>query len=420
MKEKLVIFVLYALLSSSNCIKVVESENATTTIEPLNSELKSENVSEAQVTEINCDDIVTTPRYIHKIPPTLQNVKTTKTPFNQKENFTPASIVHKNIQIIPDGKFKQAILHSKTQNFKNIIEKSNVKVHDQVRLEARPDVQTEATFTLPEITPPAPTAKDFIPSPELNSFHMPQSRHQDLFHPMNQYQTTPMNHEPHFHQENFYINPTVETKWLGSGRSTGMENLRPPEVYPQYISQHGIRNTMVEYPHLHKDRRAHYHLHHRPKYQQSSMVFPTDSSPLNLEEVVRTVPALPTKIPGIQTHDSHPKGTWKWIPDADDEVRYFNPETKFTQFDFVRHQTVRDRPYSFESSDFHVQQTTPPTGSSSEEGEVHTGQPFLGEIHSGRPFSGEIHTGRPFSEEEKKHDVKALRYFKSFRGFRFC
>lgn len=382
MKKKLVIFVLYALLSSSNCIKIVDSENATTTIEPM---IKSENVSEAQVTENNSEDSVTTPSYIHKIPPTLHNAKTTRTPVNHRENHpTPAS-VHKNPQLIPDGKLKQAILHSKTQNFKNIMEKSNIKVRDQVRLEARPEAQTEAT----EITPPAPTAKEFIPSPELTSLYLPDNRLQDHFHPMNQYQRTPMKHDAHFPQENFFTNPIIDTKWLGSSRPTEIENLKPPEIQPHYLAQHGIRNTNVEYPHLHHDRRAHYHLHHRP--QHSSMVFPTDSSPLNLEEVIRTVPALPTKLPGVKTHDYHPKGSWKWIPDTDDEVKYFNPETKLTQFDFVRHQTVRDRPYSFESSDIYTQQTTPPSGPPSSE-------------------EGEVNTGRPTSEEGEKLDYKYFRY----------
>jgi hypothetical protein len=384
MKEKLVIFVLYALLSSSNCIKVVDSENATT-IEPMMSEFKSENVSEAQVTENSSED-VTTPSHIHKIPPTLQNVKTTRTPVNHKEHPTPAS-VHKNPQIIPDGKLKQAILHSKTQNFKNIMEKSNIKIRDQVRLEARPEAQTEES----EITPPAPTAKEFIPSPELTNFYLPDNRLQDHFHPMNQYQRIPMKHDAQYPQENFYTNPIIDTKWLGGSRPTEIENLRPPEVHSHYLAQHGMRNTNVDYPHLHHERHAHYHLHHRPQHH-STMVFPTDSSPLNLEEVIRTVPELPTKLPGIKTHDPKPRGSWKWIPDTtDEEVKYFNPDTKFTQFDFVRHETVRDRPYSFESSsDIYLQQTTPPSGPPSSE-------------------EGEVNTGRPSSEEGEKFDYKVYR-----------
>lgn len=80
MKEKFVIFVLFALtLTSSNCIQIVDSENATTLV-PLNSEFKSENMSnEAQVTEKQLDDdpkvSLTTPSYVYKIPPTLQNAK---------------------------------------------------------------------------------------------------------------------------------------------------------------------------------------------------------------------------------------------------------------------------------------------------------------------------------------------------------
>lgn len=391
MKEKLVIFVLYALLSSSNCIKVVDSENenATTTIEPMKSEFKSENLTEAQVTEKD-DDNVTTPSYIHKIPPTLQNVKTTKAPVNiHKENLTPAS-VHKTSHIIPDGKLKQAILHTKQQHFKNIMEKSNIKVRDQVRLEARQPEEVKREE--PEIAPPAPTAKEFIPSPELTSFYTPDNRLQDHFHPMNQYERFPMKHDAQFPQENFFTNPIIDTKWLGGTRPTGYESLKPPEIYPHYVAQHGIRSTHVEFPHTLNDRRAHYHLHHRPQHQQQpSMVFPTDSSLLNFEEVVRTVPALPTKGPGIKTHE-RAKGSWKWIPDGEDEVRLFNPDTKFTQFDFVRHQTVRDRPYSFESSDIFTQQTTPPSGPSGSD-------------------EGEVNTGRPEFESEKLENVKVLRYF---------
>lgn len=81
MKEKLaLIFVLYALtFTSSNCIKIADSENATT-LDPLSSELKSENMSiEAQVTEKELEDdpkeSITTPSYVYKIPPTLHNAK---------------------------------------------------------------------------------------------------------------------------------------------------------------------------------------------------------------------------------------------------------------------------------------------------------------------------------------------------------
>lgn len=83
MKEKLtLIFVLYAfLITPSNCIKIDDSENATT-LGPMNS---GENItisSEAQVTEKQEEQedgdsqiSLTTPSYIYKIPPTLHNAK---------------------------------------------------------------------------------------------------------------------------------------------------------------------------------------------------------------------------------------------------------------------------------------------------------------------------------------------------------
>lgn len=303
---------------------------------------------------------------------------------------------------------KQAIINSKQQSFKNL-EKSN-KLKDQVRLEA---VHSDNTESPP---PPAPTAKEFFPSPELSSFYTPDNRVQDHFHPVNQYMRIQPQHDAQFPNDNHFNvhHPIIDTKWLGSNRTPMHDNLRPPDLFPHFYAQHGLRNTNVEFKnqHAYNDRHVnfpphhHHHYHQPPQISHSirggeltgerSMVFPTDSNPLNMEEIVRQVPALPTKSPGL-TITERSRGTWKWIPDSDEETANFNPHTKFSQHEFQSHQTSRDRPYSFESSDIFSQQTTPPSGPSSWRS-------------SGSSETEEI-TGRP--EEGEKLDVKLLRFVAS-------
>lgn len=344
-------------------------------------------------------------------------------------NPTPASI-HNHQQLIPEGKLKQAIINSQQQIFKNLIEKSN-KLKDQVHLEAHPvEVKTEEK----EIPPSAaPIAKEFVPSPELNIHYSSDHRHPNHFHPMNQYFRPPPQHDAQFPQENHFTvhNPIIDSKWLGSSRSPMPDHLRPPEMFSQFQApQHGIRNTNVEYRHVQNDHHAQndhvtYPHHQQHFYQQQSqrqqsqqqqqqrpfsypihhgeqhstgdrMVFPTDSSSLNQEEIIHQVPVLQTKSPAINIQERS-KGTWKWIPDSDEELQSFSPYTKFTQFDFQKHQTSHDKPYSFESSDFFLQQTTPPTGPSGISG-----------WKSGSTETEEVNTGRP-SEEAEKGDYTVLK-----------
>lgn len=361
MKEKLAVFLLYAFLFTSNCINV-DSENVTTITEL---ELKSENKTEVKMTEKNFEDLTTLPNFVHKIPPTLQNIKNTRSSVIHKENQQSASIVNKSPQIILDGKLEQAILQSKTQNLK-IAEKSNY----QTRLEARPEFQTEQS----EISTPTSIVKEFIPSPELKNFFLTDSGIRDYFHPMN-----PL-------QDNFFKNAITEPRVLGVNNPNDILNINPPEVHPHYLAQHGIKNTNIDY-----DRLSNYHFHQRSNQEQSSMVFPTESSLLSLEEVIRTVQELPTKLPEIKSYDPRlQKGSWKWVSDTEDKFKFFNPENKLTQFDFVRHHTVHDRPYSFESSDIFTQPTTPHSGSE----------------------EGEINTGRPISEDEENLKYKNFKYVK--------
>lgn len=315
-------------------------------------------------------------------------------------NPTPASI-HKNPQLIPEGKLKQAIINNKQQNFKNIIERSN-KLKDQVRLETQPaEIKSEEKEESRQTPPPPPTPKEFIPSPELNNLYTSnENRLQDHFHPMNHYYRLPSQHDAQFPHENHHFNgqnPIIDTKWLGSSHPPLSDHHR----HPHYVNQHAIRNTNVEFPHLHGERVNFppHNFHQKPfafptrsgELTGERMVFPIDSS-LNQEETIRQVPALPTKIPGLQHLSERTKGTWKWIPESDEEVISFNPFSKFTQFDFQRHQPSRDRPYSFESSDIFTQHTTPSIRS------------------SGSSETEEINTGRPaFSEEAEKLDIKLVR-----------
>ena len=295
---------------------------------------------------------------------------------------------------------------------------------DQVHLEAHPvEVKTEEKETPSSA---APMAKEFVPSPELNIHYSSDHLHPNHFHPMSQYFHPPPQHDVQSqHEKHFNVhNPISDTKWLGTGRSPMPDHLRPSEMVSQFPpQQHSLRNTNVEYHHVQNDHHVtfpHHFMHvrhqqqERPPQQQQRpfsypihhgvqqltserMVFPTDSSSLNQEEIMRQVPILQTKTPAINIQERS-KGTWKWIPDSDEELQSFSPYTPFTQFDFQRHQTSPDRPYSFESSDLFSQQTTPPTGPSG----------ISSWKSSGSTETEEANTGRP-SEEAEKGDYKILK-----------
>jgi hypothetical protein len=292
-----------------------------------------------------------------------------------------------------------------------------------VRQENRPaQVQTEEKEEVLSPPAPSPTAKEFVPSPELNIFssdnHLP-----DHFHPMNQYFHHPSQHDvQHPPKHNVYnppqydipfpqlenhlngYNPIIETKWLGGNKPPmNDQHQRSPEVYSYFPTQHGIRNTNVDFQQFYQgDRHVSFpnqFQHQRPfshplrgEVTGERMVFPTDNIPLTME-----VPALPTKQPGI-TITERSKGTWKWIPESDEEVQNFETRGRFNQFDFQRFKTTHDRPYSFESSDVYTQQTTPLSVSPSFSG---TGW------RTGSSETEEVNTGRP--EDSEKLGVKILR-----------
>jgi hypothetical protein len=167
-------------------------------------------------------------------------------------------------------------------------------------------------------------------------------------------------------------------KWLGSGRSPNDLLTPTTDAMPKYFH----RNTHIEFPqnymqmsHMHVN--SHHHQFNRPfNYPQTDrLVFPTENS-FPHEEIVRSTignnlhSSWTSKLPELNKNEKM-KGSWKWVPESDEEIVTLQPEVKFHSFnsptiiyEHNRGQTVRDRPYSFESSDIFSQHTTPPTGPS--------------------------------------------------------
>jgi hypothetical protein len=305
----------------------------------------------------------------------------------------------KPASIVPlDGRLKQAVINSKQQSFKNL------KLKDQI---ARPaEVQPDISKELPP--PPEPTAKEFIPSPELSSFFNADNQARDHFHPLNQFMRPPTKEAARFPFE------SEEQKW-------NHHNIHPNDVAPNFLQQHGMmRNTHVEFPHQHADRQINFfsqhfpshdtyhprhnnhHQHHQHQFFGGSserMIFPTETSPFSDEFKSNWQSKL----------NDNKKGTWKWIPD-NNEQEVESPEAKFNAFhsgpaiyDSPRPHTVRDRPYSFESGDVFNQHTTPPTGPAS-------GGGFPWPTAEALMTGEEMATTGKSDESERGHlDVKLLR-----------
>lgn len=335
-------------------------------------------------------------------------------------NPQPAQIHKQNL--LPDGKLKQAIINSKQQSFKNLVDKSG-KLRDQI---ARPaEVQADISRDTP------PSGREFIPSPELNQLLITNNHMQDHFHPLNQYFRPPTNQDARFPLENpFNTQPQiVDTKWLGGNRSPTeqQQNIHPNDIIPNILKQHGMyRNTQVEFPHHHVDRQVHFpqqfqqsshysHNYHNPFSSSSSsgerMIFP-ESKPFSDE--IKNFPPLLSKTPDFIKNERM-KGSWKWIPETEEENPTAQPESRFQSFHSgpsiyeqiaqQRPQTVRDRPYSFELGDFFSQpqlHTTPPTGPDNNNAPWPTAEALsMGE---------EMSTTTKGDESERNHlDVKLLR-----------
>ncbi|KAL7018201.1 hypothetical protein ACKWTF_010665 [Chironomus riparius] len=481
MKAKLAFLVLYAiLLTSVNCIKVVDNpdENNTTTVIPPSvveivnesNMTESENLDkEVRTIEDNSnDDEVTTPSVVHKIPPTLQNVMKVEPLLKEKKaekslkdysHPTPAQIVNQNS--LRDEKLKQAIIHSKQQSLKHIIDKS-VKLKDQI---ARPaEVQQDIAVQ----TPPRSSSKEFYPSQELSPLYTPENNIQSHFHPMNTYYRPPTKQDAHFPQDNSFNFPQqIEAKWLGGNRSPN-DNLNPNDANSPVMQQHGqFRNTHVDFQHQHADRQAHFHNVHNPHdyhhqhhfhhqfnhFDHGSantgerMIFPNEQNPFSNDEAIKSTPSIqawPTKVPDFNKPELKPKGSWKWIPEDDggDEVNTFPPDvmfntfppdtkfntflkdqkfnpfppdTKFNTFHSPTHfydsnkpQTVRDRPYSFESSEIFSHHTTPPTGPGSSSFGA-TAEALTSEDTTTKEQEGD--------DKEAKLDIKHLRHPSPWKRF---
>ncbi|KAG5672171.1 hypothetical protein PVAND_002322 [Polypedilum vanderplanki] len=435
MKEKLAFYVLYALLliflAEVNCIKINtdDSENKTITstiasfLEKNDTLLSLEVTSEKSFQEsriINDENVksleISTNN--HKIPPTLPNANAKKVGDESKEKLEKSiKNIAKPAQIAPsiDGKLKQAVINSKQQSFKNLVDKNTGKLKDQIAKSAenQPDISKE----LPPTPSSDSTAKQFIPSPELTSLFNPDNQAHNHFKPFNQFMRPPSK-DASFPFENNEID-----KWFGGhNRSPNEHHIHPNDVNHNFLQQHGmLRNTHVEFPHHHSDRQTNFHQHHYfPQEQYHSrnsqhsfqfnansgerMIFPSDT-PFS-EEFKNNNNNWPSKLPEMNSKNERLKGTWKWIPDNNEDNE--SPEAKFHTFhsgpviyDSPRPHTVRDRPYTFESTDVFNQQTTPPTGPG-----IGSTWPTAEALMTGE----EISTTGKSDESERCHlDVKLLR-----------
>lgn len=220
-----------------------------------------------------------------------------------------------------------------------------------------------------------------------------------------------------------FENSEIDHKWLVGSRSPNEHHIiHPNDVGHNFLQQHGmLRNTHVEFPHHHSDRqinfhqhqylpqdlRDHYHSRNNFQFNGNSgerMIFPSDT-PFSDEFKNNNNNIWPTKVPDLSKHERN-KGTWKWIPDNNNNEENESPEARFHAFhsgpviyDSQRPHTVRDRPYTFESTDVFSQQTTPPTGPGST-------WPTAEALMTGE----EISTTGKSDESERSHlDVKLLR-----------
>jgi hypothetical protein len=310
-------------------------------------------------------------------------------------NPKPAPI-HSSTNFLPDGKLKQAIISSKQPTFNNLS-----KLKDQI---ARPaEVQPDISKELPP--PPEPTAKVFVPSPELSSLFNSHNQMHDHFHPLDQYMRPPTKDARFPFEHPYSAQAEFEHKWLAANRS------------PNDIGM--LRNTHVEFPHHHESQ-INFHHHsdlyharhnHHHLFSGERMVFPSEASAFSNEIKGNWPPPPPPSRTPEPNHNERTKGTWKWIPENDEEESE-PPEGRFHAFhtgpviyDSPRPHTVRDRPYSFESSDIFNQQTTPPTGPGNGNGE--NAQWAIAEaLVTGE----EMLTTTKSDESERSHlDVKLLR-----------
>lgn len=254
-----------------------------------------------------------------------------------------------------DAKVKQAILHSKTQAFKN----HNIfKVKQEVKRPVIPDQIARPAEVQNDISKENP--KTFLPSPEVSPLF---NRVQDNFAPMQEYHH-PVNHNLRLQPETpFSTNPPSENRWLGENHSTN--DIQRPIDVPRLSQFHQGRNTNINFPYHQTLHHHHQHHVHRQYSNEENFKFPSDEH--SSEELRSTSwPSYnPTNIP------SHPvpalnfkntKGTWKWIPEEENhpknssEIYGFVPESKISVHETPllyesRPQTTRDRPYSFDTQE---------------------------------------------------------------------
>lgn len=255
-----------------------------------------------------------------------------------------------------DAKVKQAVLHSKTQAFKN---QNMFNMKQEVKQPSIPDQIARPAEVQNDISKDNP--KSFLPSPEVSPLF---NRLPDHFAPMKEYYQ-PVNQDSRYHQETpFSTNSPSENRWLSGNQSPN--DIHRPAIDVPRPTQYQLqgRNTNINFPYqnLHHQHQLHVH---RQYSNEENFKFPNDER--SSEELRST--SWPSNNPYQENIPSHQvpslnfkntKGTWKWIPEEENHIRNsseiygFVPESKIAVHETpllyeTRPQTTRDRPYSFDT-----------------------------------------------------------------------
>lgn len=195
--------------------------------------------------------------------------------------------------------------------------------------------------------------KEFVPSPELNSFYSHENHIRDHFNPMNQYYR-PTKQDAQFPTESPYsVQPIKDTKWLGGNKL--------PNEHLQGRNTKIVADSLPQYHHIHS---THSFFGREPVRNETQITFPTSSYnfPSNIDEDQQQPVVWPNQIqvPVLNSNKdvNKQRGSWKWVPEsevfANRNFTDLGPHSKTTfqgpySYETPRPQTVRDRPYIFDS-----------------------------------------------------------------------
>lgn len=309
----------------------IKSETDVTQNENVNStDLKSRAVN---------DDVESEAKQFGTIPPTLTNVRSESDAVNLtaeksgkvvKETSPSLVATSKNLGSLINSRVKQAFINSRQNSFEKLNRTFPNHNHHSDQ-DARPAEVSQVAQEVPpakEIPPSTPTVKkEFYPSPEVN----PVYNYESNFNPMSELteyrQTKP--------DAQFNSHETFKSNWVGGEQQRQqsghlqhpLDYMSPPQFRNTNIDLNNFNNYPPPPPRL------------LPSHAGDRVKFPDDSKQKSNEHSWPT-----THGPvGDDLNYKKPKGTWKWIPDEDDEP--ISPEF----VDNIRIPPTRDRPYSFET-----------------------------------------------------------------------